>query len=160
PSVPTSRATRVTSEAKEPSCSTIVLTVLAVRRNSPFSGRPSCSTAIFCDRSPLATAPMTRAVSLVGWTRLVIRVLTFPTDFFPQPGTPPPVAPLHPPPSPPDTLVDPLRFLRQPLAEFEDVVERVGDLPVQAGEIGRQPHVEIPLSKGQQRLEQRDLVQL
>ena len=61
PSVPTSRATRVTSEAKQPSCSTIVLTVLAVRRNSPASGRPSISRAIVCERSPLATAPMTRA---------------------------------------------------------------------------------------------------
>ena len=69
PSVPTSRATRVTSEANEPSWSTIVFTVLAVRRNSPFSGRPSISRAIVCERSPLATAPMTRATSVVGWTR-------------------------------------------------------------------------------------------
>ncbi len=29
-----------------------------------------------CDRSPWATAPMTRAVSLVGWTRSPIRALT------------------------------------------------------------------------------------
>ena len=66
PSVPTSRATRVTSDAKEPSCSTIVLTVLAVRRNSPSSGRPPTSRAMVWERSPLATAPITRAVSLVG----------------------------------------------------------------------------------------------
>ena len=71
PSVPTSRATRVTSEANEPSWSTIVLTVRAVRRNSPSSGRPSVSRSIVCDRSPLATAPMTRAISVVGWTRSV-----------------------------------------------------------------------------------------
>ena len=38
PSVPTSRATRVTSEAKDASCSTIVLTALAVARNSPRRG--------------------------------------------------------------------------------------------------------------------------
>ena len=32
----------------------------------PASGRSSISRAIVCDRSPWATAPMTRAVSLVG----------------------------------------------------------------------------------------------
>ena len=68
PSVPTSRATRVTSEVKLASCSTMVLTTLPMRRNSPLSGRPSISTAIVCDRSPLATAPITRATSTVGWT--------------------------------------------------------------------------------------------
>ncbi len=76
PSVPTSRATRVTSEANEPSWSTILLTILAVRRNSPCNGRSSISSAIVCDRSPWATAPMTRAVSLVGWTRSSMRSLT------------------------------------------------------------------------------------
>ena len=35
PSVPTSRATRVTSPANAPSWSTMVLTILAVRINSP-----------------------------------------------------------------------------------------------------------------------------
>ncbi len=47
PSVPTSRATRVTSEAKDPSWSTILLIVIAVRKNSPWSGSPSTSSAIF-----------------------------------------------------------------------------------------------------------------
>ena len=69
PSVPTSRATRVTSEANEPSWSTIVLTVWPTRRNSPLRGAPSCSSGIRCERSPLATAPMTRATSSVGRTR-------------------------------------------------------------------------------------------
>ena len=76
PSVPTSRATRVTSDAKDASCSTIVLTTLPMRRNSPRSGRPSISTVIDCDRSPLATAPMTRATSAVGWTMSSISSLT------------------------------------------------------------------------------------
>ena len=76
PSVPTSRATRVTSDANDPSCATIVLTVLAVRRNSPSSGRPSMSSAIVCERSPFATAPITRAVSLVGCTRSLTSALT------------------------------------------------------------------------------------
>ncbi len=66
PSVPTSRATRVTSEAKEPSWSTIVLTVLPMRRNSPLRGLPSVSSVMRCERSPWATAPMTRATSSVG----------------------------------------------------------------------------------------------
>ena len=76
PSVPTSRATRVTSEAKLASCSTIVFTTLPMRRNSPRSGRPSISTDIDCERSPLATAPMTRETSAVGCTMSSISSLT------------------------------------------------------------------------------------
>ena len=76
PSVPTSRATRVTSDANEASCSTMVFTTLPMRRNSPRSGRPSISTVIDCDRSPLATAPMTRATSAVGCTMSSISSLT------------------------------------------------------------------------------------
>ena len=48
PSVPTSRATRVTSDENVPSCATIVFTTLAVRRNSPVSGRSSISSDIVC----------------------------------------------------------------------------------------------------------------
>ena len=57
PSVPTSRATRVTSSANDDSWSTIVLTV-------DFSSRisPRASTVIFCDRSPRATAVVTWAM--------------------------------------------------------------------------------------------------
>ncbi len=76
PSVPTSRATRVTSLAKPFSWSTIVFTTLPIRRNSPRSGRPSISTVMLCDRSPLATAPMTRDTSAVGWTMSSISSLT------------------------------------------------------------------------------------
>ena len=76
PSVPTSRATRVTSEANEESWSTMVLAVLAADRNWPRRGRPSTSRAIFCDRSPFATEPITRAISVVGRTRSSIRALT------------------------------------------------------------------------------------
>ena len=76
PSVPTSRATRVTSEANDESWSTIVLAVVAARRNWPRSGRPSTSSAMFCDKSPFATAPITRAISVVGRTRSSIRALT------------------------------------------------------------------------------------
>src|SRR5213596_96421 len=89
PSVPTSRATRVTSEAKERSWSTIRFTVLALRRNSPWRGRSSRSSAIACERSPRATAPITRAISLVGWTRSPISAFTEPSEA--------PHAPLKPP---------------------------------------------------------------
>ncbi len=89
PSVPTSRATRVTSDAKEPSCSTMRFTVLAVRRNSPSNGRPSISNAIVCDRSPRATAPMTRAVSLIGCVRSPINSLTDSIDAAHDPRSPP-----------------------------------------------------------------------
>ena len=57
PSVPTSLATRVTSAANEDSWSTIVLMVSLSSRISPLA-----STVIFCDRSPLATAVVTRAM--------------------------------------------------------------------------------------------------
>ena len=53
PSVPTSRATRETSSAKEPSWSTIAFTVVPMRANSPFSGWPSMVSAIFWVRSPV-----------------------------------------------------------------------------------------------------------
>ncbi len=76
PSVPTSRATRVTSDEKTESWSIILLTSLAERRNSPSSGRPSTSRAMACVRSPLATAPTARVTSVVGHTRSSISVLS------------------------------------------------------------------------------------
>ena len=75
PSEPTSRATRVTSEANELSCSTMRLTVFPSRRNSPWRAPPSALSSIRCDRSPLATAPMTRETSAVGPTRSLISLL-------------------------------------------------------------------------------------
>ena len=74
--MPTSRATRVTSAAKLESWSTIEFTVVPMRANSPFTGRPSISSAIFWFRSPSATATITRATSVVGRTRSSIRPLT------------------------------------------------------------------------------------
>ena len=76
PSVPTSRATRVTSEVNTESCLIIVLTMLAERRNSPLSGRPSTSRRTVCSRSPWATAEITRVTSVVGHTRSSISPLT------------------------------------------------------------------------------------
>ncbi len=57
PSVPTSRATRVTSSAKEESWSTIVLIVFLSSRISPRA-----STVILRERSPFATAVVTSAM--------------------------------------------------------------------------------------------------
>ncbi len=54
PSVPTSRATRVTSSANARSVSVIELIVSASAATSPLA-----STVIFCDRSPWATAVAT-----------------------------------------------------------------------------------------------------
>ena len=65
PSVPTSRATRVTSEANERSWSTIVLMASFSCRISPRT-----STVIFFDRSPLATAMVTSAMLRTWAVRL------------------------------------------------------------------------------------------
>ena len=108
--------------------STIVLTVRAVRRNSPCSGRPSTSRAIVWERSPLATAPMTRAVSLVGCTRSLDEAVDALDARGPGAAG---AAQRH-------ALVD-LAFLPHgpaeavqlqvgPLDHGHDVVERVGDL--------------------------------
>ena len=85
PSVPTSRATRVTSDAKEFNWSTIVFTILAVRRNPPLTGWPSVSSGMDWDRSPFATAPITRVTSAVGFTRSPISELTDSTDVAHEP---------------------------------------------------------------------------
>ncbi len=79
PSVPTSRATRVTSEVNTESCLIIVLTMLADCRNSPPSGRPSTSSCTVCSRSPCATAATARVTSRVGHSRSSISVLTEPS---------------------------------------------------------------------------------
>ncbi len=76
PSVPTSRATRVTSDVNTPSCLIMVLTIVADRRNSPCRGRPSTSRWTVSSRSPCATAAMARVTSVVGQSRSSIRVLT------------------------------------------------------------------------------------
>jgi hypothetical protein len=57
PSVPTSRATRLTSDANALSWSTIVLTVSLSSRISPLT-----STVILRDRSPVAIAVATSAM--------------------------------------------------------------------------------------------------
>ena len=83
PSVPTSRATRVTSEANERSWSTIVLMVFFSSRISPFT-----STVIFFDRSPLATAVVTSAMLRTWPVRLPAMKFTLSVRSFHVPATP------------------------------------------------------------------------
>ena len=83
PSVPTSRATRVTSEANERSWSTMVLMVFFSSRISPFT-----STVIFLDRSPLATAVVTSAMLRTWAVRLPAMKFTLSVRSFQVPATP------------------------------------------------------------------------
>src|SRR6185295_16170498 len=83
PSVPTSRATRVTSEAKLPSWSTITLIVFLSSRISPFT-----STVILRVRSPAATALVTSAMLRTWAVRLLAMKFTFSVRSFHVPTTP------------------------------------------------------------------------
>src|SRR5215475_4713298 len=83
PSVPTSRATRVTSLAKALSWSTIVLIVFFNSRISPFT-----STPILRDRSPRATAVVTSAMLRTCAVRLLAMEFTESVRSFHVPATP------------------------------------------------------------------------
>ena len=83
PSVPTSRATRVTSAANERNCSTMVLRVSLSCRISPRT-----STVIFFDRSPVAIAVATSAMFLTWPVRLFAMKLTLSVKSFHVPATP------------------------------------------------------------------------
>jgi hypothetical protein len=89
PSVPTSRATRVTSDVNTRNCWIMVLTIVAERRNSPSSGRPSTSSRTVCSRSPWATAEMAAVTSVVGRIRSSISVLTETSISFQAPAARP-----------------------------------------------------------------------
>ena len=132
PSVPTSRATRVTSDANEASCSTMVLTTLPMRRNSPRSGRPSISTAMVCERSPLATAPMTRETSAVGWTMSSISSLTARNLRVPAAAGTPDAGALGDLAFLADDLRQPFEFLGDRVVHGDDFVEQAGDLAIDA----------------------------
>ena len=83
PSVPTSRATRVTSAAKDRSWSTIVLMTFLICRISPRT-----STVTFCVRSPLAMAVATFETSRNWTVRLPAIRLTLSVRSFHVPATP------------------------------------------------------------------------
>ncbi len=82
PSVPTSRATRVTSAAKERSWSTIRLTVSFNSRISPRT-----STVIFFERSPCATAVVTSAMFRTWSVRFEAMKFTLSVRSFQVPAT-------------------------------------------------------------------------
>ena len=146
--MPTSRATRVTSEVNTDSWSIIVLTSLAERRNSPSSGRPSTSSAIVCPRSPLATAPTARVTSVVGRTRSSISSLMAATSSAQPPITPTrPVLPC--PPCRPAWVTRGEVLPRPPLAEQRNVVERVGNLSIHSRGARGQTDGEIALLERQ-----------
>ena len=81
PSVPTSRATRVTSEANERSWSTIVLMASFSCRISPRT-----STVILRERSPLATAVATSAMFRTWPVRLLAIEFTESVKILPRAG--------------------------------------------------------------------------
>ena len=81
--MPTSRATRVTSEANALSWSTIVLMVFFSSRISPFT-----STVILRDRSPRATAVVTSAMLRTWVVRFAASRLTLSVRSFQVPATP------------------------------------------------------------------------
>ncbi len=83
PSVPTSRATRVTSPAKALSWSTMVLMVSFSWRISPVT-----FTVIFRDRSPLAMAVDTSAMFRTWAVRLEAMKFTLSVRSFQVPATP------------------------------------------------------------------------
>ena len=83
PSVPTSRATRVTSPANALSWSTMVLMVFFSSRISPFT-----STVILRDKSPRATAVVTSAMFLTCAVRLPAIEFTESVRSFQVPATP------------------------------------------------------------------------
>ena len=83
PSVPTSRATRVTSDAKPFNWSTIVFVVFFNSRISPFT-----STVIFFDKSPFATAVVTSAMFRTCPVRFDAMKLTLSVRSFHVPATP------------------------------------------------------------------------
>ncbi len=82
PSVPTSRATRVTSEANELSWSTMVLMVFFSSRISPRA-----STVMRVERSPRATAVVTAAMLRTWLVRLPAMELTLSVKSFHTPPT-------------------------------------------------------------------------
>ena len=83
PSVPTSRATRVTSPANRLSWSTMVLSVSLSWRISPRT-----STVILRERSPLAMAVATSAMLRTWPVRLLAMKLTLSVRSFQVPATP------------------------------------------------------------------------
>ena len=143
PSVPTSRATRVTSEVNTLSCLIMVLTMVAERRNSPFSGRPSTSSGTVCSRSPWATAG-DGAGHLGGRPQQIVdQRVDRALHLAPGAGRQAELHPLAGLAFAADDLADLLQLLGHALVGGDDVVEGVGDLAGEADLVARQADGEI-----------------
>ena len=135
PSVPTSRATRVTSDVKTLSCLIIVLTIVAERRNSPFSGRPSTSTAHRLQQVSLGDGGDGAGDFGRGPEQVVDERVDRAFHVPPRAGgqteahAGPRLALAA------DDLADAFELLRHALIGGDDVVERVGDLARYSGEV-------------------------
>ena len=137
----------------------MVLTIREVRRNSPSSGRPSTSSGIVCDRSPRATAPMTRAVSLVGSARSPISALTESIEAAQAPVTSPSEARCAELALRADHGAQALELARHALVELDDLVEGVGDPAVEAVEVIGQADREVTAPESLERRQQFLLVE-
>ena len=131
----------------------MVLTMLAERRNSPSSGRPSTSSRTVWFRLPCATAAMARVTSVVGRRRSSTSVLTE-TSISPQaPFAVAEARALTGAALFADGLSNALQFLGHLFVGSDDVIEGVGDLSRQAGPRSRQTNGEVallhPLQAGQ-----------
>ena len=130
PSVPTSRATRVTSDANEASCSTIVFTTLPMRRNSPRSGRPSISTDIALRKVALGDGA-DHARDLGGrLDHVVDQLVDRANRGLPAAARVLDAAALGDLAFLADDLGEALEFLRHLLVEGDDFVEQAGDLAI------------------------------
>ena len=153
PSVPTSRATRVTSEAKEASWSTMVLTILPMRRNSPRSGRPSISTIMRLRQVALGDRA-DDARHFGGRLHHVLDQLVDRADAgFPAAGGIADMAALADPAFLADDPAQALEFARQLVVEFDDLVEGVGNFGIEAVVVIGDANRKISVSKCLQRVQ-------
>src|SRR5207245_2226625 len=160
PSVPTSRATRVTSPENALSWSTIVLMVLFSSRISPFT-----STVIFFDSSPFATAVVTSAMlrtspvrfAAIRFTLSVCSVYLPPP--LPRTGRDRQLRSLPGFSFLPHLVADAANLLRDHFVCFDDVVERLRDFAIDPDEVHRHANGKFPFPERAQRLQQRAAIE-
>ena len=160
--MPTSRATRVTSSVNSASWSTIALTVRPIRRNSPRSGRSPLRSSMRWDRSPSATASITRATSVTGPDQVVDQGVGVLVGRRPRcPRAPAPSQPLGQPAVAAGRTPDPAQLGGQPGVALGDLVVGAGQLEQDAVPGLGQPAAELAVPHVLERREQpayRDLV--
>src|SRR3569623_1242492 len=162
PSVPTSRATRVTSDANERSWSTMVLMVFFNVRNTPLT-----STSIFFDKSPfdferhaLAKATLRdRADHARHFSRRMHQVGDEGVDaidrFTPKAPRLGEARALLELPFLADHLAQTREFVRHIRILLDHFVEGIGHFAGDAGPVHRQPDISLAFTQGIQRPEQR-----